>query len=352
MSVTTLTAGVMSREDLARLLAGPASEGQLTAPVRVAPEVVLFVPVRDPDAITLDYVNSTVPPKEYLFPRAEKILGWRGSGPQPELVLPPEPQPLVLFGVRPCDLRAITVLEPVFGGPYPDLYWRRRRELTTIVGLGCTEPGPYCFCVAWGISPVAAPEADLMLTPLEPPAAGGYLVAVQSAKGEELLRRSGVGLEAAGTEPGVLRERRAAELTARFRRLIDPTGVERAAERLFEHPYWRELARRCLGCGICTFLCPTCHCFNVIDRTAPDGSGGRYRCWDSCLFERFTLQASGHNPRPTRAERLRNRLLHKLSYHRTRYGLEGCTGCGRCVAACPVNIDIAEVVADLKGLMT
>jgi ferredoxin len=348
MSVTTPTAGTISRPDLARLLAGPAADGRLVAPVRTAPGVVLFAPVRDPGALTLEYVNSTVSPKGCLFPQSEKILGWRGGGPKLDLYSPPEPQPLVLFGVRPCDLRAITVLEPVFGGGYPDPYWRRRRELTTVVGLGCTEPGPYCFCVAWGISPVAAPEADLMLTPVDP----GYLVQSQSPKGEELLRRSGVSLQAAGTEPAVLRERRTAELTARFRRLIDPTGVEAAAERLFDHPYWRELARRCLGCGICTYVCPTCHCFNVIDRTAPDGSGGRYRCWDSCLFERFTLQASGHNPRPTRAERLRNRLLHKLSYHRSRYGLEGCTGCGRCVAACPVNIDITEVVADLKGMMT
>ncbi|MBC7104453.1 MAG: 4Fe-4S dicluster domain-containing protein, partial [Firmicutes bacterium] len=337
MSVVTTVAGVVTREDLRRLLAGPAAEGRLRAPVRVAPEVVLFLPVRDPDGVPPGYVNSTVPPKGFFFPQSEKILSWRGRAWEPELVPPPGPEPVVLFGVRPCDLRALTVLEPVFGGPHPDPSWRRRRELTTVVGLGCTEPGPYCFCSAWGISPVAAPEADLMLVPLAP-GAEEYLLAVQSARGAELLRRSGVEPRPPGADPAELLARCAGEAVARFRRAVDPTGLEAAAERLFDHPYWKELARRCLGCGICTFLCPTCHCFNIIDRTAPDGGGARYRCWDSCLFERFTLQASGHNPRPTRAERLRNRLLHKLSYHVTRYGLEGCTGCGRCVAACPANI--------------
>lgn len=273
------------------------------------------------------------PLKEWFFPATEHLFYFRnGSIREPDL----EDKPFVIWGARMCDVASLGMLDKVFTGIYPDPYYLRRRELSTLVLLRCREPLWGCFCKEMGIEEEGA---DIILTPIE----GGFALEVASPKGEELVKDFSAYLE-----DGTAREDEVKEVVRQFESAFsqpyDKKGIHDFLQGAWEHPIWAELARRCLGCGICTFLCPTCHCFDIEDENITLQVGARYRCWDTCQFAIFTLQTSGHNPRPTKRERVRQRFMHKLSYCPERYQETFCTGCGRCVRLCPVNIDIREVL--------
>ncbi|MBC7327577.1 4Fe-4S dicluster domain-containing protein [bacterium] len=274
------------------------------------------------------------PLKEWFFPATEHLFYFRdGQIREPDL----EDKPFVIWGARMCDVASLQMQDKVFNGVYIDPYYIHRRKLATIVLLRCKEPLWGCFCKEMGIGEEGA---DLILTPLE----DGFALEVASPKGEELLKDFGVQLEEAGDR--VIEEVREVlkHFEESFSAPYDKEIVHQFLKGAWEHPIWSELARRCLSCGICTFLCPTCHCFDIEDENITLQVGARYRCWDTCQFAIFTLQTSGHNPRPTKRERVRQRFMHKLFYCPERYSETFCTGCGRCVRLCPVNIDIREVL--------
>jgi|Deesub1362A_J573_1020465.scaffolds.fasta_scaffold00691_14 ferredoxin len=332
----------MERDRLAAFLDQIATRYHLVAPV-AEDGVVDYRRVDDARRVVLDEL-STVPPKTHFFPQTEELYSYSTvTGLEiKETVGTPA---AVLFGVRPCDLKGFLALDPVFAGRFRDPYYWSKRERTIIIGLSCTTVQSTCFCQAFDGSPVNGEGADVLFTPLE----AVYLVEILTSKGEQLAAEFSTFLGTEGVEEALRgKEALARELDGRFIRQVDLEGVKEKADRMFDHPYWRRLARRCLGCGICTFLCPTCHCFDVVDENRGDRTGLRVRCWDSCMFTDFTLHTSGHNPRPSKTERLRNRILHKLKYHLDRYGLHGCVGCGRCVAKCPVNIDLTKVIAEIR----
>lgn len=335
---------LINRDRMGVFLDQIAKQYRLVAPVE-EDGVVAYRSVEAAREVVLDGLGlPTVPPKTHFFPQVEELCSYSLAGGL-EIREPAGVSPAVLFGVRPCDLRGFAVLDPVFGGAFPDSYYRDKREQTTIVGLSCTEVLPTCFCRAFGGSPVSGEGADLMLTRLEEV----YLVEVLTDKGEQLVQNGGEFFVREGVDAAVRgKETLARELEARFARRVDLDGVKAKADAMFDSPYWNELARRCLSCGICTFLCPTCHCFDIIDEDRGDRTGSRLRCWDSCMFADFTLHTSGHNPRASKVERVRNRFLHKLKYHLDRYGLAGCVGCGRCVDKCPVNIDLTRVITEIR----
>ncbi len=187
--------------------------------------------------------------------------------------------------------------------------------------------------------------SDLRLTPI----AGGYLL-------EALTERSALVIESVASlasPPSAAQEKEAAEAVAQAARQRWgeplPEGIARDFMARFEdRGYWQEVAESCLSCGICTYVCPTCYCFTITDEIK-DLQGERLRSWDSCMFYQYTSEASGHNPRPTKFERYRNRVGHKFSYIPEKYeGLIGCCGCGRCIRSCPVSIDIRRAVLGLK----
>lgn len=335
---------IIEKNNLTKFLDAVARDTLLIAPVREEEGIVLYRPVKSSRSVSLDYVNSTVSPKEYFFPRTEKMFFF--STGENELTITENGQSTqtVLFGVRPCDLKAILSLDPVFGGEFPDTYYTGKRDSVTIIAMACENPSSRCFCTTFGFGPADGEGSDILIGPLET----NYVVELLTPKGNELINSyKEMFIPDNSGKVQSMKEKAAAALAGKINK-IDLAGVKELLDNNFELPYWESIASRCLNCGICTYICPTCHCFNIFDQTKGSPGGVRCRGWDSCMFGKFTLMAGGHNPRPGKKERVRNRFMHKLKYHQDRYGLWGCVGCGRCVGACPVNIDIRQIINDLR----
>ena len=333
----------LGKEKLAGFLDGLRKEFQVVAPVKKE-NLVLFEEIGSGEEALTDFANSRKSPKDFFFPQMEVLFSYRFSNGKVEIEEPPpEPRKTIIFGMRPCDARALLLLDKVFlEGEYQDSGYQRRRENTIILALGCTHPRSTCFCTSLGGGPFSREGADALLVDI----GEAYVVEVLSQKGEELFKR----LMLPEADEGSLRlaeqakEKAKALISSRVR-------VGEATERLagmFDDAFWDRVHEKCLGCGICTYLCPTCSCFDIVDERTNSG-GERIRIWDSCLFPLFTLQASGFNPRPTGRERLRQRVLHKFKYSVDSFGEPSCVGCGRCILSCPVNLDIREVLNNLAG---
>lgn len=288
--------------------------------------------------------------KEFFLPQREEMLVCLphvGNTPvEPDL---PDAA-VVLFAVRPCDARAMQLNARLLAanavGSSEDVYFTARRERMILVGYGCTQPGIACFCQATGGGPFDCQGLDVLVTDLGEKLLFRFLEKGYGASGRLLFERD-LFSEASSDDLGA-----ADEIARRAQERLPTQAVITPAigdlDTLFELPLWEETARRCLNCGICTYLCPTCTCFDIIDQSA-SGRLSQYRCWDSCMFSLFTLHASGHNPRPEKKHRVRQRFLHKLRYFPDRHGGSvSCTGCGRCVLHCPVNVDIREIAAAIS----
>lgn len=336
----------LAKEKLNVLLGQIAAESVLVAPVSVKEGVTLFRQVSSANEVAFGFDNTDVSPKGYFFPQTEKYLKFSASFGELEISEEAGDSEKVIFGMRQCDISAVASLDPVFGGKFPDARYQSKRDKTTVIGLSCSRVRPTCFCRAFGLDPCDGSGSDLMLTD----AGDSYLVEIYTDKGGALRERYSSLFLTEGLAGAVEAKKELAEkLSGMFWRKVDLSGVKDVLDRNFELPVWEDAAKKCLGCGICTYVCPTCHCFDLVDHTRGGDSGGRYRCWDSCMFADFTRMAGGHNPRPSRKERVRNRFMHKLKYHLDRYNAIGCTGCGRCIDKCPVNIDITDIIEGIKG---
>jgi ferredoxin len=326
----------LDRKKLGELLAAAQSTYRVLAPVSTGGRVELGE-YTDDSTLDLDYGNFELTVKGVLFPQREVLCTYRGD--EVTETLPAE-QKVLLFGVRPCDARAFALMDLLFGefGGTTDPYYLRRRRNTLVVSLACREPAPTCFCTSVGGDPCGTEGADIAATDV----GEALLFEPQTEKGQAFLDE----------HAGLLREPQAAELEARdkaaeqARKKVPKGAVPYAQEKLarsFDHAVWESVSRTCLGCGLCTYQCPTCHCFDVSDEKVRDG-GKRVRTWDSCQYALFTHHASGHNPRPARTQRMRQRILHKFVYTVDNLERVFCVGCGRCVRNCPVNLDIRETL--------
>ena len=244
-----------------------------------------------------------------------------------------------MVGIRPCDARAYDLVQLNFiTSDYQDPWWEKGRERLILMGLGCSNPCSTCFCTSTGGGPFDTAGLDLLLTDL----GESYLVQSCNEKGEGLLKES-PGKTASGEdqkEAARIKEQAEKAITTQVPtdRLKDQPLLE-----LFNAPFWDEVQFSCINCGTCTYLCPTCWCFDIQDEVK-GVQGTRLRNWDSCMFPLFTLHGSGHNPRGEKLQRVRQRFMHKLKYYVDKYGNGvACVGCGRCVQFCPVNIDIRRV---------
>lgn len=318
------------------------SDCQVFAPV-VAGDVPRFQRVDDPSKVSLDFDNTTVPPKELMFPETETLFRFRLGGDEVDPPLPAADARRAVLGIRPCDAQAYAVVENLFGWDFPDPYWQNRRKSTSLVGLACADPCANCFCPSVGGGPASEENVDAIMFDLGDTV---YLKTVTD-EGEELAKALSGVLEAAGDAERKAAEKIAKEAEGKIQRSIDTEGIAEKLPSLYDHPFWEQFSDRCLGCGICTYLCPTCHCFDIQDETEAFNCR-RARMWDTCMFAEYTLHASGHNPRPTRKQRTCNRVSHKYSYFPSRFDVIACVGCGRCINYCPVNIDILDILEKSK----
>lgn len=322
---------------------GPVREGQYHQ----------FALLQGAEEIDLGYMNTRLSPKGLFHPQAERMFEYSLATGDPEAGIvkevPKDYSERVIFGIRPCDARAFQLDDANFNTQtIQDPWWIKRRETTTLVGLACNAPCGTCFCTSTGTGPFDTAGLDAILIDL----GDGYLVRSVTAKGEALLSGiTGGAAVPAGADEKVEGLKKAAEASMPIEFQSAPISEKNMLE-LFNSPFWDEVQFACINCGTCTFVCPTCWCFDIQDEVQGD-KGDRIRMWDSCMFPLFTFHGSGHNPRAQKVQRVRQRFMHKLKYYQDKYqsGV-ACVGCGRCVRGCPVNIDIRQVARLMSASCT
>ena len=319
----------LKKSDLNQALSILAADASVFVP-NSADDVKKFKLWEEGMEVELDGDNTILPPKDILFPCTEKMYNYRmGQKVSIKEVVSNPVQ--VIFGIRPCDMRSIDCMDKVFlEKGYVDGFYQRKRDNVTLFAYGCPGASRTCFCDSLEVDPNNAPNADVMMW----------------GTGDEITME-------ARTEKGEAAMERLSSLLSQGEGEITKTAcnlkVDYSPElpqklgKMFEHPIWDEITKACIGCATCTYVCPTCYCFDI-DSDNHGSEGTKYRCWDSCMFSDYNRAAGGHNPRPTKKERLRNRYLHKLSFFMDRYDQNLCVGCGRCVEKCPAHLDISSFI--------
>lgn len=293
----------------------------------------------------MDYTDSVLSAKSVLFPQSEKILftSLNEEVEDHHIMKRAETEytPRAVVGIRPYDAKAIQLVKLNFDTEdYRDPYWCDAYEATTFVGLAVNKPGPCDFSTAAGSGPFAEDGLDVLLADMD----DKFLAKVLTPKGEAWAAACGFDADAEAKESqvlfDVLRKEAESSITAGVNtdKLAGQTILD-----LHEAPFWDDIAFSCINCGTCTYVCPTCWCYDIQDE-AKRKESTRFRNWDSCMSSLFTRHATGHNPRGEKTQRVRQRFMHKLKYFLDKYD-QGimCVGCGRCVKSCPVNIDIRQV---------
>lgn len=320
---------------------------------------VVFAPWTPDVDMSIKRTNAS--PKEALLPSCETLLSYRRARQENgsmalELDSAPKAEHTVIFGGRPCDARGLTILDrPFLQGPYKDPYYQARRDKLLVITRACNAPRSTCFCHWVGSHPHDSEGSDILLIEVSPFVdKPGYLLQAVTPKGEALLQSTDLPDGAS-----MLDAVRKAEEQARsfLSPAPDISNVKDKLAALFtDLDFWQEQTAPCRGCGACTYFCPACYCFNITDEGdgvsigGEDKPGRRLRSWDNCMAAHFTREASGHNSRTLKAQRMRNRVSHKFSnYPATWGGVYSCTGCGRCINQCPVHMDMrAMVLAAVK----
>ena len=291
-------------------------------------------------------LNTVRSAKDFFFPQTENLMDFKVEGKTIEVIdTRSESEDFVIFGVRACDVKSFEVLDRVFLSEPVDSYYKNRREHGIIMSLACTKPQETCFCKTFDID-AASPEGDVVCYKTD----DALYMNAQSEKGEVLMAAlSGITEDAdesaVSEQQKLIRERIEKLPLASLSK--DAFGKDKT-EKFFNAPEWKELSDTCLGCGTCTFVCPTCQCYDIKDFNTGHGIK-RFRCWDSCMYSDFTKMSAGQ-PRLTQLERFRQRFMHKLVYYPTNNdGLFSCVGCGRCMAKCPIQMNIVKVMKKLGG---
>lgn len=320
-------------------------------------EFDLFIPSKDEgvaklakwdgkDTSFLDwYRNTVVPPKANFLPSMEEMFSFQKDKEGYHIELPSSNgQKQLIFGIRPCDANAMAILDKTFEDAYEDPYYLSKRKNTVLVGLGCAKPYDSCFCTSLGSSPTDSANVDLMLTDI----GDWFLVKAITDAGKELITKTSslIGRATKADETRARKTRDAAY--SKITRHLDTKDIDKKLLSSFEaQDFWEEIAAKCISCGICTLLCPTCYCFDINDELVKD-RGTRFRSWDSCSFPVYTKMPM-ENPRVEKWRRVRNKVCHKYEFYPMLFDVIACTGCGRCIRQCPVNWDITQTLERVQA---
>ena len=324
---------------------------------KIAENAKLYLPIDNADGTASfgewsegvawsDALNTNKSPKDFFFPQTEDLMRFKTEGKNIEIIdVRRESEDFVVFGVRACDVKSFDVLDRVFLTEPQDSFYAMKREHGTIVSVACTRPSETCFCQTFGIN-AAEPAGDVSVWK----DADALYLQPNTKKGNALVESLGDILEECSDEAVNTQKEKISKVMDKLplkTLSTDAFGAGKTQE-LFNNPAWDELSSACLGCGTCTFVCPTCQCYDIKDFNTGNGVI-RYRCWDSCMYSEFTKMAHGNN-RLTQKERFRQRFMHKLVYYpENNDGLFSCVGCGRCLARCPISMNIVKVMKKIGG---
>ena len=333
----------LPRENLAEFVRRLRPFGEIHAPVKKGKNSYVFAPVSEAGEMDLNYLRTILPLKKYFFKPRDKMFnfsvekGYEASADEPD-------KKYVFLGIHPCEIHGLKILDLVFGGRYVDSRYFARRGRAALIGLDCI-PDEFCFCRSTGTDYVDD-GFDLFLSDIE----DSYLVRVGTSRGDDMVQAA-EGLFREVEKPDREKyKKKSLQRNQSFQAEIQLQDLPEIMDLEYESPIWQELGEKCLSCGTCSMVCPTCYCYAVFDELNLDAAGGqRIRRWDSCLFQDYALVAGGHNFRAQRSSRVKNRYFHKQRGFVSQYGRSSCVGCGRCKEYCPAGIDIIEVVNKLRS---
>lgn len=293
----------------------------------------------DPDSP----IPATMSVKPLFFPKSAKIMKYAEDN-EGTRISETDEDPLagkrVILGVKHCDARGLQVLEKVYSWDYIDTDFKTRRENTIIISIRCDKAEPTCFCTSLDYNVENSDAHDVRIVNSQN---GKVYIQAITEKGEAFLKSHGGDLKQAGKDAPADIQGHYKAFESSFKLKMNYKEINEKLQKLFESPEFENVSRNCVSCNTCAFICPTCHCFKISDEKLRD-EGVRYKSYDSCNNGYFTLMAGGHNPRPAKYRRWRQRAMHKFVYYKERFGENLCVGCGHCTISCPVNISIFDVV--------
>jgi sulfhydrogenase subunit beta (sulfur reductase) len=331
----------LQKKDLSPFLEVISREAQLWAPVAKGDKFV-FDQVKDFSRIAMNAVRTIIPPKKIMVPASFNMFHFGEKGYKEDLSHITD---RILFGVHPCDIHGLLILDKLFAQAYPDPYYMEARKKTLILGLSCW-PDEFCLCKSTHTD-IIEEGYDLFFTDLE----SHFLVWIGSSRGDDLVRLSPDFFDENLSDKDIQTYIKwQEERDKAFRSEINFTRMPDLMELKTKAPFWEEAGAACLACGSCTMVCPTCNCYNVVDKQfLGNRQGQRIRHWDSCTLPEYSEVAGGENFREHKSQRLRLWYTHKLQAFVSKYGKPSCVGCGRCLVTCPVDINVKSVSDALEG---
>ncbi|MCK4909000.1 MAG: 4Fe-4S dicluster domain-containing protein [Planctomycetes bacterium] len=310
----------------------------VVAPIREN-NLSAYKPINSFNQINLDLPFPTKSAKEYFLADYEKILSYSfGEKGQIEMKEPDQPKELILFGVRPCEAASFPIMNKVFSWDSQDKFYQERLAKNLVITVACEQSDDFCFCTSVGLSPQATDGSDIFMRKTQ---TGDYLAEGITDKGKNLIEKHKDLFNENSNEKPI--DYKGPE------KKFDLKKIKPWLEKNFEHPMWNQISLPCIGCGVCTFTCPNCYCFDMVDE-ATLKEGARYKMWDSCQFRMFTVHASGHNPRDNQSKRFRQRIEHKFNYYPDKFDHTLCVGCGRCIRHCPADMSLLETLITINKL--